>query len=103
MKKCFFCKRIVMGKSYLGMCPKCFNNLIHVLLIFFMSIMIPLIAFFVTIFIMTPVAAALPPLAPAEILADIGVGISAIIGIIVGYAIVVFLIVKLVINNIGVK
>ena len=99
MKKCFFCKRTLMGKRYLGMCPKCFNNLLQLLLIVVMFIMIPVVATAFALFVMTPVSVILTPILPAKIAVDVVMGISVILGIITGYAIVIVLIVKFVANN----
>ena len=44
MKKCIFCKRTIMGKNYLGMCPRCFANLIDILIILFAVIFLPTVS-----------------------------------------------------------
>ncbi len=103
MKNCVACKRSVMGRRYMGMCPRCFNNFLQIMLIVFLIFVIPIVAFLVTVLLITPLSAFLGPVAAilgaAEILADVVLGVAAILGVIVGYGIVGFLVARYIINN----
>ena len=98
MKDCVFCNRTVIGKRYLGMCPKCFANLINILIIVFSVILLPIAINIVAIVLVIPFLSGL-------ITAGVGWFITAVIIFIFFLAFliymgwIVFWIVKLVARN----
>ena len=42
MNKCKTCKRAIMNKKYLGMCPRCFANFIDILVIVLSFVAFPI-------------------------------------------------------------
>ena len=96
MKTCPYCKRNITGKSYLKMCPKCYNNFLHICLIIVVGVFVPVIALVVTLIVSAALAGVLGPIGIA---ADAILIVSAIIGVLVGYAFDIFLIIKLLMNN----
>lgn len=54
MKDCIFCNRTVIGKRYLGMCPKCFANLINILILVISVILLPIATNIVAIALVIP-------------------------------------------------
>ena len=99
MKKCFFCKRIVMGKRYLGMCPRCFSNFIDIIIILFLLADLPMLSSLVGAFMLIPLIELIKEFNGSSlgliILGFLVIGISFLICILG----IVFLIIRLISRN----
>ena len=99
MEKCATCKRIVMGKRYLGMCSKCFANFINILLIVISVFLLPTAITVVTFALVIPLWGILMGLVGVGWILAAVLVLLYIIGIMLCLGWIAFLIIKLIIRN----